>query len=531
MSGDLMAATAAQQSVIMYGSVISLYVSLALVVFLVILSWGKIRKAFSQVSRKAWLGLIIIAVAALAFRLAFVPETNRVYFDEDLYENMARNILLEGKSCMCNGGNASACYDCILNKAPAAHPFLMSLFFRILGPSREAGFAMASATALGASILIFLSAYLLFHKKEEPAILSVLLLNILPVFNVWANTLASETTFVFLSLLALVFLLLYREKQEPIFLFLVAGALSMAAQCKAETGLLFPLFYLALVVLCGPRILLKPAFYLSACLVIFLCGPHLLHTYLAAKGSSWGATGPKFSLEYFKQNLPVNAGFFLFGYPAIEHPLLVTILALLGLAILVWKGLGRQVVFLSIWFLAFFTLYTSFYAGSVLFGTDVRYVISFYVPFILLASSAGLAVPGKKLLAIFCAILVVYFFLFFFKTVSTPAPEINEANQARAYAEFARSVSLPMNCTIFSHVSALHIDLGRASVQPWYLEDPAMLAQVREKTSCLVFDYGYWCTVPPFKEGQCKQILDKNPNATKIATDPTTGRYSFYLLS
>jgi hypothetical protein len=521
MSGALFPATAAQEMFIGRGEPIALLIALLIFIALLAFSYKRVLKAFSGVSRRTWLVLALILISALAFRLLFVPVTTRVFFDEDLYLNTGLNIL-SGQACMCNSG-VPACTDCILNKAPSAHPFLLSILTLIFGMGATP-LAYAAIVSTLSTLLMFLCAYLFFGKRQEPALLSAVLLSLVPVFIEWSNTAAAEPTILFFAMLSFLFLLLYLDGKESRLLFLFAVSLVFAIQTKAETGLILPLFALAIPLFSGFSILKKPAFYLAFLMVAVLCLPAFLHIYLAAKGSDWGAEGgDKFSFAIFKQNFPINTKFFLFGYQYVAHPFFLTALAVFGLMLLILSGRWRVAAFLLIWFLSFFLLYCAFYAGSVRYGTDVRYTLAYYPALILLAASVGLAMKPRALLLL-SAVLIGYFAMTALPQVTTPGPAIREAEGARAYRVFAMDFQFPPNCTVFSHVSSMYLDRGIPSGQLWYLETPDVFSQAN--STCLIFDYGYWCSVPPFRDTQCANLLATH-SYQKLGTDPS-GEYTYY---
>jgi len=130
----------------------------------------------------------------------------------------------------------------------------------------------------------------------------------------------------------------------------------------------------------------------------------LIHSYYFSKNDPWGAEGGgKFGLGYLQKNISDNVGFWIAGYPSIEHPFLFTIFALIGL-VYSFKKDRKVCLFLLTWFGSFFLLYAFFYAGSVRYGVDVRYALSEYPPLILLAGYgvyAAIRVISKKSKGIF----------------------------------------------------------------------------------------------------------------------------------
>jgi len=90
---------------------------------------------------RRWVPVVVFLVALVTVSL-LPPRTHRIYFDEDIYENVAQNILWEGRSQMCNEGIIQAgsftCEAWEYNKEPNAFPFLLSAVFRVSGVDESA---------------------------------------------------------------------------------------------------------------------------------------------------------------------------------------------------------------------------------------------------------------------------------------------------------------------------------------------------------------------------------------------------------
>lgn len=524
MSGELFPGSALETEFISRGEPVLLLIAFLAAIILAFSLRREISREFSGMSRRGWIVLAAIVLAGLVFRLAFVPVTQRIFFDEDLYLNTARNIASEARACMCNWG-ADTCADCILNKATSAHPFLLaglSLFFGIAG-THAAHAALASAASV---ILAFLCAYLLFGRSEKAGLLSAAALSVVPVFSEWSNTVAAETSFIPLALATVAAAALYCSTGSRRVLFLLAAVASIMVQTKAEAFIF--IIPLAAYILLSPRKSRLPALFLASAAILFLLSSAgFYHIYLAARGSDWGAEGQKtFSLASFKANLPMNSGYLLGLDRRLAFPGILTLMAAAGLALLVARRRFAQAALLAGWFLAFFLLYCAFYAGGISYGADVRYSLMYVPALALLAGALGERISGRAAAACGLA-LIASFAISGAAAAMTPAGSIAEARDARAYREFAVAAEIPDNCTVISHVTAIYLDRGISAAQPWYLEDPALLAGIG--TPCVVLDYGFWCTVPQFRDNQCKRFLD-GLNLTKLSESPD-GRYSFYLVS
>jgi len=88
------------------------------------------------------------------------------------------------------------------------------------------------------------------------------------------------------------------------------------------------------ILLFAPGELKKGRFYLCLAIFFILIIPHIVHLY-AVKDMGWGASGPKFSAQYFQGNFVSN---FLHYFKNQQYPLLATIFFFLGIVL---KNDGR----------------------------------------------------------------------------------------------------------------------------------------------------------------------------------------------
>jgi hypothetical protein len=247
-----------------------------------------------------------------------------------------------------------------------------------------------------------------------------------------------------------------------------------------------------------------------------------MHVYHSSRTENWGASGPAFAFSYLDKNIPENSQFwFGGGYPNIEHPVLYTVLALAGFLVLLQQKKKNLAYFIVLWFFFLFMLYAFFYAGSVRFGTDVRYTLSGYVPLTILAAVgiSGISAIRKKyeeyVALLIIAIILVSFYLFYLPTVATPSEKIEEAKQARAYHKFVLEEvrKLPQECYILAHTPSIYLVEGRNALQTWFGQNSAVMNELLQK-GCVVFDQNVWCNYVP-EDSLCHYVLD-NYNLQKI---------------
>jgi len=522
---------------------IFLTVNFALIVISLFFSLKDIRKIFKPIKRRIWIILLLIIFIGFILRMYFTPHTHRVYFDEDIYLDIGKQILTEGKACLCNYGDYKGCYDCILMKWPNSHPFTFAVAFLLFGVSENVAFNLSVLLGTLSILLVFLIGYLI-SKKAEIGLYSALLFTFVPMLIVWSGTVAAEPFYIFYTLLAVFSFLLLLEKEKWSTYLLAASSIAFASQFKAESGAVIAIIAF-LMLLFDDKLKFKlnsSKFLISFIILLALITPYVIHIYHSSKTDPWGATGNKFGLEFVVKNASENAIFWIKGYETIEHPFVFTIFAIIGL-VYTFINERKIFIFLFLWFFMFFAIYASFYAGSVRYGTDVRYSLSGYPPFVLLGGF-GLYFIHKKLtdkvrrdILIFALLFlaVILTFYFYLPSVSIPADKIVEASQARVYhdrfVEYASN--LDKNCYILSHVPSMYLIENVGSLQTWNGQNDDIMRQLFKKTDCVIFDDGFWCNIEPYKSSVCKHMFDRYiiTELTSVAVDEGRHSYTLYKVS
>ena len=518
---------------------IFLGINFSLMIVSLILSLKEIRKIFNSIQKKTWIFIFLIFLLGLTLRIFLTPHTHRLFFDESIYMDIGKEILTHQQACLCNYGNQRECYECELMKWPNAYPFTLAVAFLFFGVNEKVAFNLVVLLGSLSIILVALIAYLL-SKKERIALYSALLFALIPIHIMWSGTVAPDPVFVFYTLLTILAFLFMKESDKLSVSVFAMSCLAFAVQMRAEGMILIPLVAILFIILSKnlKKKILDPKFFLSL-LIFILIIPSSIHVYHASKTDTWGSSGKKFSLEYAKENVPVNAFFWVMGYKTIEHPILYTLFALLGILWLI----KEKRIFLSLlaWFFTFFFLYASFYAGSVLYGVDVRYALSCYPPFIIAASYGmyGIEEEAKRrlkkngLVGIFLVLIMLVSFFFYIPSISTPAEKIEEAKQARAYRKFVVNFAERMNesCYVLSHVPSIYLMHNKSSLQTWNGQNEERMRELFKKTDCVIFDDGFWCHVEPYESTVCKYMFD-NYKLTKLASIEVDDKnYTLYKVS
>lgn len=483
-----------------------------------LLSFNEILDFLRKIDKKTWIILFFIFAFGFFLRFFITPHTHRVYFDEDIYLDIGKEILIRWKAALCNNGDNFTCYEYDTMKWPNGHTFFLAISYLFFGIKESIAFNIIAFISSLGIIIIFLIGHLL--KNEKLGLFSALIYALIPVQIQWSGTVAAEPTLAVFTLLSVFFILLSSKKNNWNLFFLGLSVLAYAVQVKAEGVFLIPVAAI-LILLFDKNLKIRffdNKFVISILMFLVLITPYLIHIIYASKVDTWGSDEGKFGLKFAKRNIPENLIFFVNGYYQIEHPLMFTIFAALGVISLLMKD-RRTFIFLSAWFSIFFLLYGLFYAGSTRYGADVRYMLSVYIPFSLFGGFGLLSINSmlsrifrsetRSIIIIFILTLVIFYF--YIPTVSMKPNEIVEANQARTYHEFVvdEALKLDENCYILSHTPSIFLILNRPSLQAWFANNEPVMEDVFNRTNCVVFDYNYWCNTPGFKEGICNDILTK----------------------
>lgn len=489
------------------------------------------RTVCGNISKKTWIFVLLIAVGGMLITMFVAPQTHRIFYDEDIYLNVGQNIAELKRAGMCNDGeNLYGQYTCRqmeYNKDPSGWPYLVSVLFRVTGPSHRVAYLLNNLV-WGLSILVvFFTGFLLF-EDESTGLFGALLFSFIPEGLRWANTTAAEPSAALFAGLALVSVILFAKHPGKRPLFLASALIPFAFQFRAESGMVALLAALV-ILLMAPGELLKERIHVFLLLIFLLALPHLVHLY-AMRGEGWGAPdGVKFSLKYLNQNFPVNALFYLKNS---RFPLLLTILffAGLGMPMMKIKQAGgeaktvikffawKQKTILLSWFLAFWGIFLIFYAGSYNYGADVRFSLLSYIPLAVLAGFGASALgrwAGEKYdLKWVSTALVLLIFFWCFSFLPYIRAETQEAWGARAdhrYAELMAQM-LPPNSLVLTHNPNMFLLWGKNAAQA------SIATGTREHLKHLFgryqggvyFHYNFWCNVDdPLQQSFCKKILKR----------------------
>jgi len=485
--------------------------------------------------RRDLLGMLLLMVLAVGLTTSMARRTNRVFYDEQIYQNIGQNLAASRRALMCNDGTIqSGRLQCALgeyNKQPYAYPHVLSLVYRLLGVRETAAFVVnAVAMALCVSAL-YLVVLILFADRVA-AFFAALLLALTPEQLVWSATAAVEPTASLACVGALLAGACFLRWRSTVSLAGVAVAAAYAIQFRPESFLIIPVIAL-LIWQRAPEEFTRTRLWWAGLLFLALAAVPVAHT-IAVSNEGWGTTGERMSLAYAVKNLRVNGRFYLADA---RFPMTYTLLALLGLC--AWRGArGRAAI--ALYFLLFFGIALLFYAGSYDYGTDVRYSLATY-PSLVILGGLGAAwfvrrVEERKFgrrVRIGLTAALVFQFLWTYSPVVRAIDD--SAWAARADVQFARSLvpDLKGHSYVLTHnpgmfqvwgVSAGQMSLAAAN--PGYLDDLS-----DRFPGGVYLHWNFWCSVQdPVQREFCVKVLALRPGEPIREQSARDQHYALYRL-
>jgi Dolichyl-phosphate-mannose-protein mannosyltransferase len=459
--------------------------------------------------------LTVVTALALGLTVGVAPRTNRIYYDEQIYQNIGQNLADLKLAQMCNDGAVEhgrlRCSSGEYNKQPYAYPHVLSLAYRVFGVGTAAAFAV-NAMAMGITVCFLYLLVVILFADRVAAFFAALLLALTPEQLVWSATASVEPSASLACVAALLAAACFVRSRSTASLVGAAVAAAYAVQFRPESFLIVPV----VGVLMWQRAreeFTRPRLWWAGLLFLALAAIHVGHM-VAVRNEGWGTTHERLSIGYVADNLRVNGWFFLADA---RFPVTYTLLAILGLS-------GRRAeagrIAVALYFLLFFGIVLLFYAGSYDYGADIRYSLSTYPPLTILGGlgMARLArwiervKPGLPALQGLMA-AVAFQFLWYLPVVNTIA---DGAWASRADVEFARSLvpDLPGSSYVLTHNPGMFqvwgVNAGQMSLaasNPAYLEDLAA-----RYTDGVYLHWNYWCNVQdPVQREFCTKILELSP--------------------
>jgi hypothetical protein len=505
-------------------------------VLLVVLSLVNVRRYAASLSIGRRDVGIVAALSLLAIVVAggVAPRTNRIFYDEQIYQGIGQNLSDLRLAQMCNDGTVEygvlQCWRGEYNKQPYGYPYLLSVLYRAAGVSYWAATGLNVGIAALLVIVVFLIARALFEDPRA-AWAAALIAALMPEQLIWSHTAAAEPSAALFAAVAVLAALHFVRARTWIAVTWVVVATAFALQFRTESIVVVPVVALA-IALWAPMEYRGVRLWGAALLGVVLSAALIAHLF-AVRNEPWGSAGNRFSLGFVAGNVGSNGHFYLGDA---RFPVVYTLLALVALArVRQWRGTA----FCLMYFFVFWATYLLFYAGSYDYGADVRYSLMTFPPLMLLAG-AGAAeamtalrrfVPSPRQAAAIVGAALAFQFLWYLPTVRAVGEEAWAARADVAYAERI-APTLPANSIVLTHNPSVFHLLGRNAAQlslatnePGYVTN-VLLPRYR---GGVYIHWNFWCNVSdPVQHDFCTRAMSRFPGRRISEYRERDYRYAFY---
>jgi 4-amino-4-deoxy-L-arabinose transferase-like glycosyltransferase len=507
----------------------SLEIGLALVLGLGFLVLREVRRHLHRTD--AW-RLAILAAAALTLTLLVAPRTNRIYYDEQIYQSIGQNLSDLKLAQLCNDGTVEygrlQCWSGEYNKQPYAYPHLLSVLYRVFGVSGSIAFRFNAVVAALTACGVYLLALMVFGDRTA-ALFAGLIMVLTPEQILWSATAAVEPSASLACVVALLCAAAFGASKSTVALAGTGVAAAYAVQFRPESTLIVPVIGFLLWRGTSRDEFSRVRFWAVGLLTLALVAVHLGHL-TAVRNEEWGTRAARMSVGYLAANFRVNGWFYLWDE---RFPFIFSLLAVAGLF---GRRFLKERLSFGLYFLLFFGMYLLFYAGSYNYGADVRYSLATFPPIAVLGGLAASSLaawldsmkPGLRGMHLMAAGLVFQFM--WYAPVARATTE--EAWAARADVAFAESLvpELRGNSYVLTHNPGMfHVWGVNAGQMSSIVNNPRQLDFLATRYRTVYLHWNYWCSVnDPVQQGFCRQALDGKPATVVREHRERDLRYSLY---
>jgi hypothetical protein len=477
----------------------------------------------------------VASVLAFALTTFVAPRTNRILFDEQIYQGIGQNLADLRLAQMCNDGNveygALQCWSGEYNKEPYGYSYLLSVGYRLFGVHEQTAFVINACAAAALTWVIFFVSTALTGSVAAGGYGAVVVA-LIPDQLRWAHTAAAEPSAALACACAVMCALAFVRVRSTGCLWWMVVATVFAAQFRPECILVAPLVA-AICLLYAPEEFLRRRLWWVCLLGLLLAAAHLGHL-AVVRHEGWGTSGNRLSVAFLAPNLRTNGWFYFWDA---RFPVAFSGLALI--AVILWRQL-RGALVCGIYFLLFWGIFLFFYAGSYNYGADDRFSLMTYPPLAILAGiglwklSNAIGSNRRRQWSgrIIGGALAVQF-LWYLPVVRAVG---EEAWGARADVAFARSaaISLPRNSIVLTHNPNMFHVWGQSAAQASLAVNNRGYAKnvlAPRYAGGVFFHWNFWCNVAdPVQQAFCTDILNRFSHTLIREHRERDYRFAFYRL-
>lgn len=429
-------------------------------------------------SPRDWGYVVAVLALTVSFRVATIPGTERLYFDEHAYMQIARGIAHEGRARLAFAATtAPGAYRCEAGEYyhwSMGWPTLLAGALRLTGDARWTGWMLNLLLSLAATVLVALVAAALFPGTYV-WLAALVSYACLPANQVWSRSSSAEVLAAGAALLAIWCAIRFASRPHRHLGLVLAGAVALAAQTRNEMIIMVPVTVMIMVARGGRQALERAWWPLAgACLLLL---PQALHLGVVSRHYDPVAAGSGFALKYFFRNLSSFGGY-------LRHEPVTLVLLLLALWGVMARRQERSVRALGGWVLAAFGLPLFYFGGSFRFHGGERFILA-WAPALSLCAGLGiydlgcrvLKKPPSRIVSVLG--LGVFLLVMWWSGIHT-AREDRATFDLRSDCSYLRAIlpTLPMEAMVVTTNVPAVVTEGRSAVFiDWLTQDPKRLAE------------------------------------------------------
>lgn len=514
---------------------------LGVIVVVTLLSLPQLGRSFLKIPRTYQVLLLAILALAAYLRFTLVPSEQRVLFDEDRYLSYAVTFAKFGKAVSIDVASQT---EPIVGKPDQAVrstvPVINALVLKATNYNESALYQAAKVASVFTVLLMFMLCVLVF-KRYLVATIASFLMAVFPVAVYWSTSTSLDSYFMLTALLTMCGAAWYARRPEVRTIVFFAASLFLFLCVRVEAIVLLPLAFAMILAIRKSEN--KPLIHKTDKQMAAVVAPLILFRIfisITVIGQKWCCAEAlpleAFSPTYTIRNLLPNI---IDLFSRSEIPFVFTILAAISAVAAFSKENLRTHIFTA-WFLIFFALYSSYYAGRFFSyefsGSYGRFFLMLIPPFVILASLSIETLlnkiwhaPKKKRFGL--GFLVLLMALTLYPTISqytslirvSPYYNIVEKgpHELRKFLLNEMLPHMPENAVVIHNLTAIPLMHGYGSVFfGSFIDDPKAVDFVAEQLKnghpvysaeapqCVVFEKR--CVIPAEK-----LVLERiNRNAT-----------------
>ncbi len=357
-------------------------------------------RSWTRPGRRTALFFLLVSVSIAAFvRFAWVPNTRRIYFDEDRYLMYAVSFARTGQEL---GIRLATPTKVLLGDPdPGARvtvPTLHAWIMRLFGYNDTPLFTAAKVASTIQILLLFALSFLLFGSPVG-AIVAACIYALLPITAYWSVTTNLDSYFVFFGMLAAIAALWYVKRPSLARSIFLCATITLLLFVRIEGLAFIPILVIAIVLrrreIRAPLLQRSDIFAIAFTALLlgmrlFIALPLFSQTWCCAEATPLEI----FQIGYVARNIIPNIQTFVMQP---EFPAILSLLAFVTL-FLPYEWTKKRLPSLSgsarwmlvLWILFYFVIYSCYYAGQfysfTFSGSYGRFFLVLVPPIVLLAA-------------------------------------------------------------------------------------------------------------------------------------------------